>query len=67
MSFFVQPVAEAFGEEVVMEAVEERLINQCKMVDPHFNYIKNLNNNDGDDSDSEAGSIAESVEQYNDC
>ena len=67
MSFFVRPVAEAFGEEVVMEAVEERLINQCKMVDPQFNYIKNLNNNDDDDSDSEAGSIAESVEQYNDC
>ena len=64
MSFFVRLVAEAFGEEVVMEAVEERLIYQCKMVDPHFNYIKNLNNNDGDDSDSEAESIAELVEQY---
>ena len=43
------------------------MINQCKMVDPHFNYIKTLNNNDGDDSDSEADSITESVEQYNDC
>ena len=43
------------------------MINQCKMVDPLFNYITNLNNNDGDDSDSEAGSIAESVDQYNDC
>ena len=40
LSFFVRPVERAFGDEVVMEPVEEALVRSCTAVDPHYIYAR---------------------------
>ena len=63
LSFFVRPVERAFGDEVVMEPVEEALVRSCTAVDPHYIYATDGQNKnedeidgvciDGNDSDNE--------------
>ena len=37
-SFFVCPVARAFGDDIVMEPVEEALVKSCSVLDTHYTY-----------------------------
>ena len=63
LSFFVCPVERAFGDEVVIEPVEEALVRSCTAVDPHYIYATDGQNKnedeidgvciDGNDSDNE--------------
>ena len=48
LSFFVRPVARAFGDDIVMEPVEEILVKSCSVLDPHYTYTA-PKQNDSDD------------------
>ena len=50
LSFFVRPIPRVFGEEIVMEVVEEAIINRCTTVDPHYNYHSKTNYAEEDSS-----------------
>jgi hypothetical protein len=50
-SFFVRPVERAFGDEVVMEPVEEALVRTCTAVDPHYIYVTDGRNKNEDEID----------------
>ena len=51
-SAFMRVSPSAFGDEVVMEPVEEVLVNNCKIVDPHYTYTAG-NEFDSDDETDE--------------
>ena len=36
LSFFVHPVARAFGDDIVIEPVEEALVKSCSVLDPYY-------------------------------
>ena len=38
LSFFVHPIPEAFGDDIVMEQVEEALVKRCSVLDLHYTY-----------------------------
>ena len=48
-SFFVRPVARAFGDETVMEPVEEALVRSCSVLNPHYTVTVTKTQDDSDD------------------
>ena len=38
LSFFVHPIPEAFGRDIVMEQVEEDLVKRCLVLELHYTY-----------------------------
>lgn len=48
-SFFVRPVARAFGDETVMEPVEEALVRSCSVLNPHYTVTATKTQDDSDD------------------
>ena len=55
LSFFVQPIPEAFGDDIVMEQVEEDLVKSCSVLDLHYTYTAPSQ----DDSDDEINDYME--------
>ena len=49
LSFFVHHTPEAFGDDIVMEKVEEALVRICSVLDLHYTYTAPSQ----DDSDDE--------------
>ena len=53
--FFVHPIPEAFGCDIVMEQVEEALVKRCSVLDLHYTYTAPSQ----DDSDDEINDYME--------
>ena len=55
LSFFFQPIPEAFGDDIVMEQVEEALVKSCLVLDLYYKYTSPSQ----DDSDDEINEYME--------
>ena len=47
--FYIRPVARAFGDETVMEPVEEALVKSCSVLNPHYTVTAAKTQDDSDD------------------
>ena len=49
LSFLVHPIHEAFGDDIVMEEVEEDLVKSCSVLELHYTYTAPSQDNSDDE------------------